>query len=80
MLATGLEASPLFDSEAWFSEFGFRAAIAWAAATSWRERADSFFLILKANRDFGANFARASRNLSVRLLIDCYGIREIANS
>lgn len=51
--------------------------IAAAAATSWRDRADSFFLILKAKRDFGANFARASWNLSVRLLIDYERIREL---
>ena len=76
MLAAGLDSSPLFDREAWFSESGFRAVIAAAAATSWRDRADSFFLILKAKRDFGANFARASWNLSVRLLIDYDRIRE----
>jgi hypothetical protein len=68
--------SSLFESNVLFSESVFRAVIAAAAATSWRDRADSFFLILKAKRDFGANFARASWNLSVRLLIAYEWIRE----
>ncbi len=68
--------SPLLSSDDFFSESVFRAVIAAAAATSWRDRADSFFFILKAKRDFGANFARASWNLSVRLLIDYERIRE----
>lgn len=76
MLAAGLDGSPLLNPEVWFSESSFRPVIAAAAATSWRDRADSFFLILKAKRDFGANFARASWNLSVRLLIDYERIRE----